>query len=141
MVQTIDTAVDWARFSQAREQLGGDFWRIMGYLRDDGLKAVSEIEDGVRNGDAVALIGPADLLKTEAEHMGAVAVAEIAEQIEVEARDCVEWHQSPEHLVENAVKLRRVFEDTVTQFEKEASPLLERKPAFRRSIETIVRET
>lgn len=135
MAQTIETVVDWTRFAKAREQLGGNFWRVMGYLRDDGHKAVAEIEEGVRNGDAVALIGPADLLKTEAEHLGAIGVAALAEQIEVQARDCVEWHQSPELLVEEAVSLRSVFEETVVLFEKEASPLLERKPHFRRPIE------
>lgn len=139
MAQTLGTVVDWARFSQARERLGANFWRVMGYLREDGHKAVSEIENGVRQGDAVALIGPAELLKREAVHMGALGLAEIAEQIEMEARDCVEWHQSPEMLVENAVSLRTVFEETVAQFEKEASPLLSRKPTFRRSVEMTAR--
>ena len=139
MVQTIETVVDWARFTQAREQLGGNFWRVMGYLRDDGHKAVSDIEDGVRNGDAVALIGPAELLKTEAVHMGALGVAEVAEQIEMQARDCVEWHQSPELLVEDAVTLRSMFEETVAMFEKEASPLLTRRPHYRRQAEMSAR--
>jgi histidine phosphotransfer protein HptB len=138
MAQTIDTVVDWARFAQAREQLAGNFWRVMGYLRDDGHKAVSEIEAGVRRGDAVSLIGPAELLKTEAVHMGALGVAEIAEQIEMQARDCVEWHQSPELLVEDAVTLRSVFEETVALFEREASPLLARRPDLRRNIELTV---
>ncbi len=135
MAQATGTIVDWARFERAREQLGGNFWRVRGYLREDGHKAISQIEDGVRSGDAVALIGPAEMLKTEAVHMGALGVAEIAEQIELQARDCVEWHQSPESLVEEAVGLRSAFEETVAMFEKEASPLLERKPNFRRSME------
>ena len=135
MAEQTDDLVDWARFADARAQLGGNFWRAMGYLRDDGRKAVSAIEDAVRTGRSVAIIGPADKLKSEADHMGAVAVAELAEQIEFHARDCVEWHQSPEMLVEDAVKLRTAFENTVTLFEQEASPLLARRDALRRKFE------
>lgn len=139
MTETLDTVVDWARYAQARERLGGDFWRVMGYLREDGNKAVSLIEDAVRADDPVALIGPAELLKSEAVHMGALGVAEIAEEIELQARDCVEWHQSPEMLVADVVRLRSVFEETVGLFEREASPLLKRNPAFRRNAEMALR--
>lgn len=133
MAQAVDMVVDWARFSEARERLGGNFWRVMGYLREDGNKAVSMIEDALRSDDPVALIGPAELLKSEAVHLGALGVATIAEEIELSARDCVEWHQSPEMLVEDVVRLRSTFEETVALFEKEASPLLTRKPQFRRN--------
>ena len=139
MAQTRDMVVDWERYAQARERLGGNFWRVMGYLREDGHKSVTMIEEALRADDAVALIGPAELLKSEALQMGALAVAEIAEEIELQARDCVEWHQSPEMLVSDVVRLRQTFEETVDLFEKEASPLLTRKPDFRRNLEFATR--
>lgn len=129
-LETEDALIDWARFARAREQLGANFWRVMGYLRDDGERAVTSIETALRAGNAAGLIGPAELLKTEAEQMGAIAVAEIAEEIELQARDCVEWHQAPDFLVEAVVKLRECFRQTVVRLEQEASPLLERKAAM-----------
>lgn len=135
MAGVSDSVIDWAQYAQARERLGSNFWRVMGYLREDGNKAVVQIEEAMRADDPVALIGPAEMLKTEAVHMGALGVAEIAEEIELQARDCVEWHQSPEMLVSDVVRLRSTFNETVNLFEKEASPLLERKPAFRRNAE------
>jgi histidine phosphotransfer protein HptB len=135
----MDALVDWGRFSEARLHLGTNFWRVMGYLRDDGHKAVREIEGSLRSGDAAGLVGPAELLKTEAVQMGAIAVAEVAEQIELQARDCVEWHQSPDFLVEDVVNLRSMFEQTVEVLEREASPLLERRAALRRTAELSIR--
>jgi hypothetical protein len=134
-----DALIDWERFAQARTQLGPNFWRVMGYLREDGHKAVGTIENALRAKDAAALVGPSELLKTEAEQMGAIAVAEIAEVIEIQSRECVEWRQSPEFLLEDVVRLRTTFERTVARLEQEASPLLERKAAMRRSIELAVR--
>jgi histidine phosphotransfer protein HptB len=139
MDQMQDALVDWNRFGHARAQLGSNFWRVMGYLRDDGHKAVCTIEESLRANNAVGLVEPAELLKTEAEQMGAVAVAEVAEKIELQARDCVEWHQSPEWLVADVVQLRTMFEETVAMFEREASPLLERKAAIERTAELAVR--
>ncbi len=122
------TVIDWARFSQARAALGHNFWRVLGYFREDGGKAVGEIEDGLRGHNAMAMIGPADLLKSEAVQMGALAVAELAEEIEMQARDCVELHQSPAILLESVVALRDVFERTAAAFDQNASPLLTRDP-------------
>jgi histidine phosphotransfer protein HptB len=134
-----DALIDWDRFAQARAHLGGSFWRVMGYLRDDGHKAVGAIETSLRAKDAAGLIGPAELLKTEALQMGAFGVAEIAEEIELQSRECVEWRQSPDFLLEAVVKLRTIFEQTVSRLEQEASPLLERKAAISRSAELATR--
>jgi histidine phosphotransfer protein HptB len=122
------TVIDWARFSQARAALGHNFWRVLGYFREDGGKAVSAIEEGLRGHNALAMIGPADLLKSEAVQMGALAVAELAEEIEMQARDCVEMHQSPAILLESVVRLRAVFERTTAAFDHNASPLVTRDP-------------
>lgn len=134
-----DALIDWTRFAEARSHLGSNFWRVMGYLREDGQKAVTAIETALRAKDAAGLIGPAELLKTEALQMGAYGVAEIAEEIELQSRECVEWRQSPELLLETVVKLRSRFEQTVARLEQEASPLLERKAAISRSMELAVR--
>ena len=39
--------VDWAIFSQMRSELGASFVRILTYFREDGEKAVTQIEEEV----------------------------------------------------------------------------------------------
>lgn len=134
MEQIVDTgAVDWPRFDQARISLGVNLLRVLNYFREDGGKAVTAIENAMRMKDAVAMIGPADLLRSEAVQIGAQGVAELAEEIEVQARDCLEWHQSPDSLLEPVVQLRAVFNETVAAFENETNPLSIRKPGTGRA--------
>lgn len=137
MAQADDTAMDWNRFEQARASLGANFFRVLSYFRDDGGKAVTAIENAMRANDAIAMISPADLLKSEAIELGALGVAELAEEIEVQARDCLEWHQSPESLLEDVVQLRAVFDRTVAAFDYETNPLLVRKPGTGHSGELV----
>jgi histidine phosphotransfer protein HptB len=133
--------IDWRQFEAARAALGPNFWRTLVFLRDEGAKAIGTIEFALRGHDAVAMIGPAELLKSEALHMGAMAVAEIAEDVEMQARDCVEWHQSPDRLIEAVVELRAAFEATVAALQKHISPLQVRPktipPTFGADLEKI----
>ncbi len=121
--------VDWARFAQARRAKGGNFARLLGYFREDGDKSVAAIENALRAHDPIGMIGPADLLKSEAMQMGALGLAELAESIEFEARDCVELHLSPDVLLESVVSLREAFTSVVGQFDAETNPLMVRKPS------------
>jgi hypothetical protein len=127
ITQTSDVVIDWARFAQARSQLGSNFVRVIGYFREDGVKSVNAIEDGMRALNPVAMVGPADLLKMDAMQIGALSVAELAEDVEFAARDCIEWHQSPEALIENVVQLRVALEGTLEQLDREVSPLVARR--------------
>jgi histidine phosphotransfer protein HptB len=129
MLETLAPAatVDWARFAQAKTALGGSFTRLLGYFREDGGKSIAQIEAALRAHDAIGMIGPADLLKSEAVQMGALGLAELAEAIEYEARDCVELHLLPDTLVEQVVALRAAYEAVVSQFDREASPLMVRR--------------
>lgn len=134
-----ETTVDWARFENARAALGVNFFRVLGYFREDGGKAVRAIEEAMRAQDAAAMIGPADLIKVEGIQLGALAVAELAEDIEFQARDCVEWHQSPAMLLEDVVQLRALFNQAVAAFDQETNPLQVRKPGERRGAALEVR--
>ncbi len=121
--------IDWARFAQARSQVGSGFLRVLGYLRDDGSKSLGAIEDALRGRNPMAMIGPADLLKTDAIQVGALSVAELAEDVEYAARDCVEWHQSPDGMVEQVLALRSAFDQTVILMDREVNPLSVRRTA------------
>jgi histidine phosphotransfer protein HptB len=127
LAQAEDVVIDWARFAQARTQLGSNFVRVIGYFREDGVKSVTAIEDGMRALNPIAMVGPADLLKMDAMQIGALSVAELAENVEHAARDCVEWHQSPADLLQNVVQLRSVLEGTLDQLDREVNPLIERR--------------
>lgn len=123
--------IDWQVFSQARESLGPNFGRILGYFREDGTKAVLEIEDALRAGNAGALVKPADVIKTGAFEIGAQTLGLLAEDIEFGARDCLETRQSPGILLEIVIQLRPLFDRTLEQLDRESNPLLDRRAAPR----------
>ena len=124
--------VNWAAFSQARAELGANFVRILGYFREDGIKSVDQIEAAMRSHNATALVIPAHTLKGESRQFGADPLSELAEQIEVIARSCVERHDTPEAALAHVVRLRPLFEATLSLLEREANPLVERRPVFGR---------
>jgi histidine phosphotransfer protein HptB len=124
--------VDWAVFSRARAELGAGFVRILSYFREDGAKSVAAIEEAIRAGSATALVIPAHTLKGESAQFGAEPLAALAEHIETIARRCVEHHETPDELIEDVVKLRPLFEQTLALFDRETNPLMDRRPAFGR---------
>ncbi len=121
--------VDWSAFSRARSELGANFVRILGYFREDGIKSVDTIESAMRAGNAAALVIPAHTLKGESRQFGAEPLADLAETIEMIARDCVESHDEPSQALEHVVQLRPMFEATLGLLEREANPLVARRPA------------
>jgi HPt (histidine-containing phosphotransfer) domain-containing protein len=124
--------VNWASFSQARSELGANFVRILGYFREDGVKSVDAIEDAMRAHNAAALVLPAHTLKGESRQFGADPLSDLAEEIEVIARSCVERQDTPERALAHVVRLRPLFEATLGLLEREANPLVERRPVFGR---------
>ena len=120
--------IDWNAFNQARAELGSDFVRILGYFREDGHKSLDAMEAAMRAKNAAALVRPAHTLKGEARQFGAEPLAALAEQIESTARDCVELQDTPEGALPHIVKLRPLFEQTLALLEREANPLVARKP-------------
>lgn len=129
MAMDDNVLVDWTAFARCRAEVGGGFVRILGYFREDGVKSVAAIEAAVRANSAVAMVIPAHTLKGEARQFGAEPLAELAETIEVFARDCVERQETPELAVEHVVKLRPLFGATLALLEREANPLMERRAA------------
>jgi HPt (histidine-containing phosphotransfer) domain-containing protein len=121
--------VDWTAFQAARSELGAGFVRILGYFKEDGVKSVDAIEQAMRNGNSAALVLPAHTLKGESRQFGAEALADLGEMIEHIARQCVETRDRPDQALEHVVKLRPTFEATLVMLEREANPLVERRPA------------
>lgn len=125
--------INWSTFAEARATLGGDFVRILGYFREDGVKSVEAIETAMREGSATRLVLPAHTLKSEAHQFGAERLGLLAEEIEMVARHCVETHQAPDELLEHVVGLRELYEASLGLLEKEANPLVERRTFGRRA--------
>jgi HPt (histidine-containing phosphotransfer) domain-containing protein len=118
--------VDWVHFEKSRTELGPGFIRILTYFKEDGVKSIAQIEQAMRDENTAALVLPAHTLKGESRQLGAEPVAKIAELIETTARFCVETHRFPDELVPQVVELRRLFSDTVQQFEQATNPLVKR---------------
>jgi histidine phosphotransfer protein HptB len=121
--------IDSARLAKVKERLGARFWPTLSLLQQEGERAVDAIEAGLRRHDPVSMVEPADRLKTDALTLGADSLAEIAEDIEFAARDCIEWHQDTTLLIESVVRLRSVYVETVEALSDGASPLKTRDPA------------
>lgn len=122
--------VDWVHFERSRLELGPGFIKILGYFREDGAKSVNQIESAMREQNTAALVIPAHTLKGESRQLGAEPLAKIAELIETTARFCVESRRFPDELVREVVELRKLFEQTVEQFDKATNPLMSRaRPA------------
>ena len=124
------TLVDWGAYAHARAELGAGFVRILGYFREDGVKSVAAIEAAMRAQSAAAMVIPAHTLKGEARQFGAEPLAEVAELIETTARFCIETHRFPDELVPDVVELKRLWQETVAQFDQATNPLLKRPGAM-----------
>ncbi|WP_380873797.1 hypothetical protein ACFB49_43870 [Sphingomonas sp. DBB INV C78] len=129
MTSETGALVDWSVFSRARTELGAGFVRILGYFREDGVKSINAIEEAMRARNATALVIPAHTLKGESLQFGAEHLAALAEHIEKVARRCVETRSDPDELIPDVVRLRPMFEQTLEQIDREASPLMQRRAA------------
>lgn len=121
--------IDWAHFEKARGELGPGFIRILSYFREDGAKSVSAIESAMRESNTAALVMPAHTIKGEARQFGAEPLAKVAELIEATARMCVETRRFPDELIADVVSLRRLFDQTIVQFNEATNPLRSRPGA------------
>src|SRR5687768_10604138 len=119
---------DWAHFEKFSAELGPGFIRILNYFREYGAKSVAQIELAMHTGNTTGLVIPAHTIKGEARQFGAEPLAAVAELIETTARLCVETQRFPDELVKDVVELKRLFEETVSQFDKATNPLLTRSP-------------
>lgn len=120
--------VDWAHFEKCRAELGPGFIRILGYFREDGAKSVSQIEQAMRDQNTAALVIPAHTIKGEARQFGVEKLAQLAELIETTARLCIETRRFPDELIPQVVELRRIFERSISLFDRATNPLLSRRP-------------
>lgn len=132
--------VNWSEYNRMKAELGTGFLRILGYFREDGDKSISAVEAAFRARDAKSLVLPAHTLKGESAQFGAYRLSSMAEEIETVARRCVEFHESPEELIEVVVGLRACFSETMALLKRdtgaEASPVAARRPAvFGRRVE------
>ena len=121
--------VDWVHFEKTRAELGSRFIRILGYFHEDGAKSVALIESAMREQNTVGLVIPAHTLKGEARQFGADPLADCAELIEQSARISIETHSFPNELIADVVKLRALWSQTISLFDKATNPLLTRAPA------------
>jgi histidine phosphotransfer protein HptB len=128
--QKADFEMDWAKFAQTRSDLGAGFVRVFGYFQQDGAQSIAAIEAAVRNNAAASVVLPAHKIKSEAREFGALALAALAEDIEFQARDCVEWRVDTTSLVEYVVNLRPLLEATIAIIDAASNPLMQRRTAF-----------
>jgi histidine phosphotransfer protein HptB len=124
--------IDWVTLETARQQLGIAFMRIYGYFRDDAETAVTAIETAMRNRHGAAIIDPAAALRSAAEQLGAERLADLAEEIEMHARGCIENNLVPDDHIDRVAALRPLLAETLACIDAEVSPLVQRNAGFGR---------
>jgi len=125
--------IDWTKFAQMRAELGANFVRILGYFREDGEKAVAQIEEAMHGKDTAALVIPSHTIKSEARQFGAELLGQLAEEIEFAARSALESQLFPDHMLPHVARLRPTYLETIARLEKETNPLATRRPSFGRA--------
>jgi hypothetical protein len=116
--------IDWSVFERTQIALGRNFFRVFGYLKEDGERSILFIEKAIREMNAAQLVLPAHCIKGEALHFGAERLARLAARIEYNSRDCVELHQKPNDLIVDIAHLRPMFISTIEEIERAVSPLM-----------------
>lgn len=120
--------VDMETFESIRATMGPRLITTLGYFREDGTRAVGQIEAAQRASDASAMIMPAHTLKGEAHQLGATALGDLCKDIELGARHCVEIQEAPDDLLVQVARLRGLFSETMQIFDRETNPLKTREP-------------
>jgi histidine phosphotransfer protein HptB len=124
--------IDWVMLEKTRRQLGVAFIRIYGYFREDAETAITAIENAIRTGNGAAMINPASALRDAAEQMGAERLTDLAEEIEMHARGCVEAGLVPDDYIDRVAALRPLLAETLSEVDAEVSPLVQRGSGFGR---------
>jgi len=127
VAQIDSNLIDWSVYTETQSALGANFVRILGYFREDGAQSVTKIEQAMRTKDATQIVMPAHILKGEASQFGAMQICALAEKIEFVARKSIEHHEAPDEIMELIAGLRPMFEETLSQLEREASPVVQRQ--------------
>jgi histidine phosphotransfer protein HptB len=113
--------VDRTKLGHTRAELGVNFTRILGYFREDSIKAIAQIEAAINNMDAVALVRPAHTLKGESLQFGLEQLGYTAETIEKAARDAVENRSFPHEMVGKASGLRALLAETLGTLDRDGA--------------------
>lgn len=118
--------IDPAGLAVAQREIGPALPRILGYYRQDGVVSITTIEDAMANRNATAMILPAHSLKGESRQFGAERMAELAQYIEMTARDCVEQRNAlPDTLSQDVGVMRACFHETIRILEAKIAGLTE----------------
>jgi|KBSSwiS6_1023812.scaffolds.fasta_scaffold10973_2 HPt (histidine-containing phosphotransfer) domain-containing protein len=126
--------INAADLAVTRREIGPAFARILGYYRQDGVVSITTIEDAMAERNAAAIILPAHSLKGESLQFAAMRMAELAQHIEMTARQCVEERIAlPDTLDHDVGQMRLCFHETVKLLEAAiaASPPIARTAATR----------
>ncbi|MFT3965652.1 MAG: Hpt domain-containing protein [Sphingobium sp.] len=105
--------------ASARRELGTALPRILGYYRQDGAASISAIESAMQTRNPTAMVLPAHSLKGESRQLGVERLAELAQHLEMTARQCIEDRISlPDELATDVRALRGLFHETVAHLER-----------------------
>ena len=121
------TDINWQILQETRNKLADNFYRHFSYFTADGPRSIQAVEDAMRAMNAAKMVLPANRLAEDAFLFGAIALGELAEEIEARAQECVSLLEKPDSLLHDVLALRPLYFGTVARIEREISPLVRRK--------------
>lgn len=114
--------INEADLAVVRREIGAALPRILGYYRQDGVVSITAIEDAMAERNAAAMVLPAHSLKGESRQFGAERMAELAQYLEVTARQCMEDRVPlPDELCQHVGQMRSCFHETISVLEARLS--------------------
>jgi len=78
--------VNAAAFAAAQEMLGNKLPTILNYYLEDAASYIDRIAESIARHDPMGAVAPAHTLKSSSRQLGAMALADLAEQVETAAR-------------------------------------------------------
>ena len=115
--------IDWARFALVRDYADRRMPRLLGFFQEDGERYLASCERAARHRNHVALVGHLEQLRRDCVQIGALGVAQLAEEIENEARDIIDNGLVRFALPPHLPALRSAFEETIQAMEAEIRPV------------------
>ena len=104
--------LDAAILARAKNIVEEKFPKMASYFIEDCAIYIGQITEALEALSAESLIPPAHTLKSSSRYMGALRMADIAEQIETEARETIKGSGSIVAVPGLLKELRRVFAET-----------------------------
>jgi len=118
---TLALSIDWARFALVRDYADRRMPRLLQYFEEDAGAALRSARSAHDGGHLFVMIGHLEQLRRDSVQLGALGVAQIAEEIETQVRDVLDFGDCPAGVPAALDQLDHCLLETLSKFRDELS--------------------